>query len=128
MPRPNDLCVYFIVPSTSQSYYSVGSTKGIYFYSDDIDKKDNKSYRQYMVNQSGECRILYKKITLRFKLSDLNLLNSNQRRRIKKVKRSLDEFLIKYSQLTCDGCKYKNEYLLTNKCHKTYEAITESFV
>lgn len=58
---------------------------------------------------------------INFSLSKINNLNSHQRRVYKKLSQQIKDF--RNSEFSCDGCKYKNEYLLTKKCIKTYVKI-----
>lgn len=79
----------------------------------------------------GEGEIRYLKNPRRikklyFKATDnINHFNSAQRQAIKKLIKRYNLFMNrKYS---CDGCIYKNQYLLTNKCEKIYTTKDETY-
>lgn len=79
-------------------------------------------YRAYGTRIDGSSYVWYldKKINkiVEFDISEINNLTSRQRRFIKEVRAQLDEFL--RTEFTCDGCIYRNKYLLTKQCTEIY--------
>lgn len=52
-----------------------------------------------------------------------NNLTARQRKHLKRLKARIEKFLS--MNFTCEGCVYKNKYLLTNDCEHEFRAIND---
>lgn len=55
-------------------------------------------------------------------ITHINNISSAYRRKIKVIKKRLDNFFESTSKVNCDECVFKNQYYLTKICHEHFRS------